>query len=149
MPTLNQLVKKERKKRRYKNRRRDLHKCPQKKAVCVRVFSMTPRKPNSALRKVAWVAVNKTKKCLTLAQKAMPLKKVHAYIPGMGHTLQKFGVVLLRGGRVKDLPGFKYTIIRGKFDLKPIYWRRQGRSKYGNRFEKLGADKKYKKFRYW
>jgi small subunit ribosomal protein S12 len=87
-------------------------------------------------------------KKLTIKQKEKPKIFVHAYIPGIGHTLQKFAVVLLRGGRVKDLPGMKYTIIRGKFDLKPIYARRQGRSKYGTPFIKHKADQKYRKFRY-
>jgi len=137
MPTLVQLIKKSRKKRIVKNRRPALDKCPQKKATCVRVFTMTPRKPNSALRKVAWIQLSNR-------------KRVHAYIPGMwGHTLQKHSVVLIRGGRVKDLPGMKYTIIRGKFDLKPIYKCRKARSKYGMKRVLNRVDNRYKKFRYW
>ena len=101
-----------------KTRAPALEKAPQKKGTCLRVFTMTPRKPNSALRKVARL-------------KLFNKKFITAYIPGEGHNLQKFGDVLVRGGRIKDLPGIKYTIIRGKFDLIPVNARKQGRSKYG------------------
>lgn len=109
-----------------------------KKATCLKVFNMTPRKPNSALRKVAWVLLSN-------------FHRVHAYIPGMGHnTLQKHSIALIRGGRVKDLPGMKYTIIRGKFDLQRLHLRRKARSKYGGKkftlvliivIEKINIDK--------
>lgn len=97
---------------------------------------MTPRKPNSAIRKVSWVLFSN-------------YKRVHAYIPGIGHSLQKHSVVLIRGGRVKDLPGMKYTIIRGKFDLKAVLTRRKARSKYGGRKIYHKVDHRYKKFQYW
>ena len=98
-----------------------MQKCPQKKGMCLRVYEMTPRKPNSALRKVARVFLSNG-------------KKVNAYIPGMGHnSLQKHSVVLVRGGRVKDLPGMKYHIVRGKFDLVPLMLRENARSKYGGK----------------
>lgn len=99
-------------------RRRDLEQCPQKKGTCLKVFITTPRKPNSALRKVARVALSNR-------------YRITAYIPGMSHNLQKHSVVLVRGGRVKDLPGVRYTIIRGKCDLHRIIDRRKSRSKYG------------------
>lgn len=119
MPTINQLIKKTKRINKTKwNKTPALKGCPQKKAVCVRVFTRTPRKPNSALRKVASVRLN-TK------------KKVFAYIPGIGHNLQEYSVVLMRGGRTKDLPGLKYKLIRGKYDLKPVDKRRCSRSKYG------------------
>jgi len=136
MSTLTQLIKNKRKKRISKTRRADLQKCPQKKATCLRVFNMTPRKPNSALRKVAWILLTN-------------LRRVHAYIPGMGHTLQKHSVVLIRGGRVKDLPGMKYTIIRGKFDLKRLHARRKARSKYGGKKVYHKVDHRYRKNKYW
>lgn len=136
MPTLTQLTKNSRKKRKYKNRRPALQECPQKKATCLRVFNMTPRKPNSALRKVAWILLSN-------------FKRVHAYIPGKGHTLQKHSVVLIRGGRVKDLPGMKYTIIRGKFDLKRLVICRKARSKYGTKKVYHRTDHRYKKIKYW
>lgn len=99
-------------------RRRDLTLAPQKKGTCLKVFITTPRKPNSALRKVARVLLSNR-------------YRVTAYIPGMSHNLQKHSVVLVRGGRVKDLPGVRYTIIRGKYDLQRLINRRNGRSKYG------------------
>lgn len=99
-------------------RRKDLKLAPQKKGTCLKVFITTPRKPNSALRKVARVLLSN-------------YYRVTAYIPGMSHNLQKHSVVLVRGGRVKDLPGVRYTIIRGKFDLQRLIARRKGRSKYG------------------
>lgn len=99
-------------------RRRDLQRAPQKKGTCLKVFITTPRKPNSALRKVARVLLSN-------------YYRVTAYIPGMSHNLQKHSVVLVRGGRVKDLPGVRYTIIRGKYDLQRLVHRRKRRSKYG------------------
>ena len=104
-----------------KTRSPDLRSCPQKKGFCVRVFVKTPRKPNSALRKVARVNIYSFK------------KKVFGYIRGMGHSLQKFSVVLLQGGKVKDLPGVKYRLIRGRFDFKSLPFRTSGRSKFGTK----------------
>src|SRR6195952_4285050 len=118
MSRINQLIRKPRKSKVYKEKRKDLQHCPQKKATCLKVFNMTPRKPNSALRKVARVLLSN-------------YYRVTAYIPGMGHNLQKHSVVLIRGGRVKDLPGVRYTIIRGKCDLQRLVDRRKRRSKYG------------------
>jgi small subunit ribosomal protein S12 len=119
MPTFNQLTKTPRKIKKFTTTRAPaLEKAPQKKGTCLRVFTMTPRKPNSALRKVARLRLFNN-------------RYVTAYIPGEGHNLQKYGDVLVRGGRVKDLPGIKYTIIRGKFDLVSVRSRKQGRSKYG------------------
>lgn len=97
-----------------------LEKNPQKKGVCVKIFLQTPKKPNSALRKVARVRLTNR-------------KRVVAYIPGEGHNLQEFSTVLMRGGRVKDLPGVKYHLIRGKYDFAGIKARKQGRSKYGTK----------------
>jgi small subunit ribosomal protein S12 len=107
MPTFQQLNKRHRLPRKYKNKRLDLKRCPQKKATCLKVFVITPRKPNSALRKISRVMLSN-------------FSRVNAYIPGIGHNLQKHSVVLVRGGRVKDLPGMKYTIVRGKFDLRRV-----------------------------
>jgi small subunit ribosomal protein S12 len=108
MPTFNQLCQRVRRQRpRRKSRRLALKKCPQKRATCLKVTTMTPRKPNSAIRKVSRVLF-------------CNLKREYAYIPGIGHRLQKHATVLIRGGRVKDLPGMKYTIIRGKFDLEAL-----------------------------
>jgi small subunit ribosomal protein S12 len=104
--------------KKHDSRRRDLQKAPQKKGTCLKVFTTTPRKPNSALRKVARVLLSN-------------YFRVTAYIPGMTHNLQKHSVVLIRGGRVKDLPGVRYTIIRGKYDLQRLPDRRKRRSKYG------------------
>lgn len=117
MPTLNQQLIK-RKKKIKKNRKKALDKCPQKKGICLRVFVTTPKKPNSALRKVAR---------LRLSNKV----RITGYIPGIGHTLQKYSTVLVRGGRVRDLPGIRYKLIRNKYDLRPVYNRSQARSKYG------------------
>lgn len=100
------------------NRRRDLARSPQKKGTCLKVFTTTPRKPNSAIRKVARVLLSN-------------YSRITAYIPGMSHNLQKHSVVLVRGGRVKDLPGVRFTIIRGKYDTQRLVDRRKGRSKYG------------------
>lgn len=98
-----------------------LNACPQKKAICTKIFIKTPKKPHSAQRKVAKVKILNYK------------YKIEAYIPGIGHNLQEFSTVLVRGGRVKDLPGVKYHLIRGKFDLKGLLARKQARSKYGTK----------------
>lgn len=103
----------------FNTRRADLRLAPQKKGTCLKVFTTTPRKPNSAVRKVARVLLSN-------------YNRLTAYIPGMSHNLQKHSVVLVRGGRVKDLPGVRYTIIRGKFDLQRMVAKRKARSKYGN-----------------
>jgi small subunit ribosomal protein S12 len=103
----------------FNTRRGDLKLAPQKKGTCLKVYTTTPRKPNSAMRKVARVLLSN-------------YRRLTAYIPGMSHNLQKHSVVLIRGGRVKDLPGVRYTIIRGKFDLQRLVAKRKGRSKYGN-----------------
>ena len=118
MPTINQLVRKSREKVSNRNKVPALKACPQKRVVCLRVYTTTPKKPNSALRKVARVK-------LTNGQ------EVTAYIPGEGHNLQEHSVVLIRGGRVKDLPGVRYHIIRGTLDTQGLEKRRQRRSKYG------------------
>ena len=118
MPTINQLVRRGRQKPRSKNTTPALQGCPQKRGVCVRVYTSTPKKPNSALRKVARVRLTNG-------------FEVTTYIPGVGHNLQEHSVVLLRGGRVKDLPGVRYHIIRGTLDAVGVEGRRQGRSKYG------------------
>jgi len=119
MPTINQIVvNRKRKKKKKKNKTPSLKGCPQKRGICVKIYNRTPKKPNSALRKVAKIR---------LATK----KRIEAYIPGEGHNLQEFSVVLMRGGRVKDLPGVKYHLIRGKYDLKGVRNRKQARSKYG------------------
>jgi small subunit ribosomal protein S12 len=118
MPTINQLVRKGREKIRQKSASPALTQCPQKRGVCTRVYTTTPKKPNSALRKVARVR-------LTNAM------EVTSYIPGEGHNLQEHSVVLIRGGRVKDLPGVRYHIIRGTLDTTGVQNRKQSRSKYG------------------
>ena len=118
MPTINQLVRKGRTSVKKRNKVPALDKSPQKRGVCTRVYTTTPKKPNSALRKVARVK-------LTNGQ------EVTAYIPGEGHNLQEHSVVLIRGGRVKDLPGVRYHIIRGTLDTQGLEKRRQRRSKYG------------------
>ena len=118
MPTINQLVRKSREKVSKRNKVPALKSCPQKRGVCLRVYTTTPKKPNSALRKIARVK-------LTNGQ------EVTAYIPGEGHNLQEHSVVLIRGGRVKDLPGVRYHIIRGTLDTQGLEKRRQRRSKYG------------------
>lgn len=125
MPTLNQLFGKSRKPRKYKDKRIALRQCPQRKAIVDKRFTLTPRKPNSAIRKVARVKIPYRRKGYAT---------VTAYIPGIrgvDKDLQKHSVVLVRGGRVKDLPGVKYTIICGVYDMKPVYARRKSRSKYG------------------
>jgi len=120
MPTLNQLVRKGRKTIEKKKKTRALQACPQKRGVCVRVYTTTPKKPNSALRKVARVRLTNG-------------YEVTSYIPGEGHNLQEHSVVLIRGGRVKDLPGVRYHIVRGVMDSEGVQERRQGRSKYGTK----------------
>ena len=118
MPTVNQLVRKGRLAKKYKSKSPALEKCPQKRGVCTRVFTTTPKKPNSALRKVAWVRLSTG-------------QEVIAYIGGEGHNLQEHSIVLLRGGRVRDLPGVRYHIVRGVHDTGPVKDRKQRRSKYG------------------
>ncbi len=118
MPTINQLVRKSRKSMQEKSKAPALKNCPQKRGVCTRVYTSTPKKPNSALRKVARVRLTNS-------------IEVTAYIPGIGHNLQEHSVVLIRGGRVKDLPGVRYHIIRGSLDTAGVQDRGQVRSKYG------------------
>jgi small subunit ribosomal protein S12 len=124
MPTLNQLCKNKRIKKKFLNKTPALAKCPQKKAICLKIFLRTPKKPNSALRKLARVKLNNN-------------KKINAYIPGEGHNLQEYSTVLLRGGRVKDLPGIKYHLIRGKLDFLGLKNRLTSRSKYGTKRNKV------------
>jgi len=118
MPTINQLVRKGRESVRRKTSAPALKNCPQKRGVCTRVYTTTPKKPNSALRKVARVRLTNG-------------MEVTTYIPGEGHNLQEHSSVLIRGGRVKDLPGVRYHVIRGTLDSQGVEKRRQGRSKYG------------------
>jgi small subunit ribosomal protein S12 len=118
MPTIQQLVRKGRKKMTSKSNSPALKNCPQKRGVCVRVYTHTPKKPNSALRKVARVRLTNG-------------IEVTTYIPGIGHNLQEHSLVLVRGGRVKDLPGVRYHIVRGALDSAGVQDRQQGRSKYG------------------
>ena len=118
MPTIGQLVRDGREKQRRKNSAPALQGCPQKRGVCIRVYTTTPKKPNSALRKVARVRLTNG-------------IEVTSYIPGVGHNLQEHSVVLIRGGRVKDLPGVRYHIIRGTLDSIGVQERRQSRSKHG------------------
>ena len=127
MPTIQQLVRKGRKKLSSKSKSPALKSCPQKRGVCTRVYTTTPKKPNSAMRKVARVRLTNG-------------KEVNAYIPGEGHNLQEHSIVLIRGGRVKDLPGVRYHIIRGTLDSAGVNDRLQRRSKYGSKKPK---DKKY------
>ena len=122
MPTFNQLVRKGRKSPRYKTASPALQSCPQRRGVCTRVYTTTPKKPNSALRKVARVR-------LTIGI------EVSAYIPGVGHNLQEHSIVLVRGGRVKDLPGVRYKVIRGALDAAGVRERNQARSRYGAKKE--------------
>lgn len=125
MPTINQLVRQERKKLVDKTKSPALMDCPQRRGVCTRVYTTTPKKPNSALRKVARVRLSNG-------------QEVTAYIPGIGHNLQEHSVVLIRGGRVKDLPGVRYHIIRGTLDTAGVKDRNQGRSCYGAKKPKKG-----------
>jgi small subunit ribosomal protein S12 len=118
LPTINQLVRKGRKVIELKSKAPAMDSCPQKRGVCTRVYTTTPKKPNSALRKVARVRLTNS-------------MEVTAYIPGEGHNLQEHSIVLIRGGRVKDLPGVRYHIIRGALDTAGVVNRKKGRSKYG------------------
>src|SRR3989440_3661526 len=118
MPTINQLVKKARRKPRKFSKSPVLDRCPQKRGVCLQVKTMTPKKPNSALRKIARVRLSNG-------------KEVTVYIPGEGHSLQEHSIVLVRGGRVRDLPGVRYHIIRGTLDCLGVEGRKRSRSKYG------------------
>ena len=120
MPTFNQLVRKGRKRQKSKTKSPALQGCPQKRGVCVRVYTQTPKKPNSALRKVARVRLTNG-------------IEVTTYIPGVGHNLQEHSIVLIRGGRVKDLPGVRYHVIRGTLDAVGVENRKQRRSKYGTK----------------
>jgi small subunit ribosomal protein S12 len=127
LPTINQLVEQGRKRVRYKSDAPALKRCPQRRGVCTRVYTVTPKKPNSALRKVARVRLTSG-------------IEVTAYVPGIGHNLQEHSVVLVRGGRIKDLPGVKYHIVRGSLDSSGVEKRQQSRSKYGaKRPKKEGA----------
>jgi small subunit ribosomal protein S12 len=120
VPTISQLIRKGRKEIKVKSKAPALQNCPQKRGVCTRVYTTTPKKPNSALRKVARVRLTNQ-------------IEVTAYIPGEGHNLQEHSIVLIRGGRVKDLPGVRYHILRGTLDTSGVEERKQGRSKYGTK----------------
>ena len=120
MPTINQLVRKGRKKQHKKNKVPALKGCPQKRGVCTRVYTTTPKKPNSALRKVARVRLSNN-------------LEVNAYIPGEGHNLQEHSIVLIEGGRVKDLPGVRYHVVRGVLDPAGVEDRKTSRSRYGTK----------------
>lgn len=126
MPTVNQLVRKGRVKRTYKSKSPALVSCPQRRGTCTRVTTKTPKKPNSALRKIARVKLTNG-------------REVTAYIPGEGHNLQEHSVVLIQGGRVKDLPGVRYHIIRGALDSSGVENRKQSRSRYGAKLKKSGS----------
>ncbi len=128
MPTINQLVRKGRKVLKYKSKSPALESSPQKRGVCTRVYTTTPKKPNSALRKVARVRLSNG-------------MEVTAYIPGEGHNLQEHSIVLIRGGRVKDLPGVRYHIVRGAVDSSGVADRKQARSKYGAKRAKATGKK--------
>ena len=118
MPTINQLVRNGRKKLTKTSNSKSLDNCPQRRGVCTRVYTTTPKKPNSALRKVARVRLSNG-------------KEVNAYIPGEGHNLQEHSIVLVEGGRVKDLPGVRYHVVRGTYDTAGVEGRKQSRSRYG------------------
>ena len=118
MPTINQLVRKRRKVQRRFSKAPVLEKCPQKKGVCLQVKTMTPKKPNSALRKITRVRLSHG-------------KEVTVYIPGEGHSLQEHSIVLIRGGRIRDLPGVRYQVVRGALDTLGVEGRKQSRSRYG------------------
>jgi small subunit ribosomal protein S12 len=120
MPTINQLIRSQRRIQKDKSKSPALTSCPQRRGVCTRVFTTTPKKPNSALRKVARVRLSNG-------------FEVNSYIPGIGHNLQEHSVVLIRGGRVKDLPGVRYHIVRGVLDTQGVNNRKRGRSKYGTK----------------
>ena len=126
MPTINQLVRKKRRAPRKFSKAPVLDQCPQRRGVCLQVKIMTPKKPNSALRKIARVRLSNG-------------KEVTAYIPGEGHSLQEHSIVLVRGGRVRDLPGVRYHIVRGTLDASGVNGRNQSRSKYGTKRPKAGA----------
>src|SRR5207248_2238826 len=126
MPTINQLIRKKRRLQIRKSKSPALMSCPQRRGVCTRVWTTTPKKPNSALRKIARVRLTNG-------------MEVTAYIPGEGHNLQEHSVVLVRGGRVKDLPGVRYHIVRGALDAGGVKDRKQGRSKYGAKAPKAPA----------
>ena len=128
MPTIQQLVRKGRVDIVYQSKSRALEACPQKRGVCLRVYTTTPKKPNSAMRKVARVRLTNS-------------KEVNAYIPGEGHNLQEHSIVLVRGGRVKDLPGVRYHILRGALDIAGVEGRTQSRSLYGAKRPKKTAKK--------
>jgi small subunit ribosomal protein S12 len=128
MPTTNQLVRVGRSRATLKSKSPALDKCPQRRGVCIQVMTRTPKKPNSALRKVAKVRLTNS-------------QEVIAYIPGEGHNLQEHSIVLIRGGRVKDLPGVRYHIVRGTLDSLGVDSRRRGRSKYGSKRPKPGTEK--------
>lgn len=123
MPTINQLIRKGRKTSENRSKSPDLDGCAQKKGVCLQVMTRTPKKPNSALRKVARVRLSNG-------------REITAYIPGEGHNLQEHSIVLVRGGRVRDLPGIKYHIVRGTLDCAGVDGRRRSRSKYGTKVPK-------------
>lgn len=129
MPTISQLVRKGRKTLVKKSKSAALKNCPQRRGVCTRVYTTTPKKPNSAMRKVARVRLTSG-------------FEVTAYIPGEGHNLQEHSIVYVRGGRVKDLPGVRYHIVRGTADTQGVQNRNQGRSKYGTKKAKAQAQKK-------
>lgn len=120
MPTVSQLVRKGRTSKKDKSKSPALEMCPQKRGVCTRVFTTTPKKPNSAMRKVARIRLTNN-------------VEVTGYIPGIGHNLQEHSIVIIRGGRVKDLPGVRYHVIRGSLDCEGVEERMKGRSKYGSR----------------
>jgi small subunit ribosomal protein S12 len=126
MPTISQLVRKGRYKAENKSKSAALDSCPQRRGVCTKVYTTTPKKPNSAMRKVAKVRLTNK-------------QEVIAYIPGEGHNLQEHSIVLVRGGRVKDLPGVRYHIVRGSLDTAGVEGRKQQRSKYGAKRPKAGA----------
>lgn len=120
MPTFNQLNKKNRKKKKKLNKVPALKSCPQKKGICIKIFTRTPKKPNSAIRKLVRLRLSNN-------------LKINAYIPGEGHNLQEYSVVLIKGGKVKDLPGIKYKLLRGKLDFAGLKLRKTSRSKYGTK----------------
>jgi len=129
MPTIQQLIRSARKKQTTKSKAPALKSCPQRRGICLRVYTVTPKKPNSALRKVARIRLTSG-------------FEVTAYIPGVGHNLQEHAVVLVRGGRVKDLPGVRYHIVRGTLDTAGVKNRAQSRSKYGAKMASKTAGKK-------
>ena len=126
MPTINQLIRGAREKKRFKSKAPQLEACPQKRGVCTQVKTTTPKKPNSALRKIARVRLTNG-------------LEVTCYIPGVGHNLQEHSIVLIRGGRVKDLPGVRYHVVRGTLDTAGVTGRQQSRSKYGAKRPKGAA----------